>query len=85
MLPSTLECNCKLNFMTHNSNSVNENYELKTQYFMSQIIKITCPAVGTHFLWYSSFLVVAVKMKQKQKNVCLYLLDIRLISQCWHD
>ena len=31
--------------MTRNSNSVNEDYELKTQYFMSQIIKITCPAV----------------------------------------
>ena len=32
--------------MTRNSNSVNKDYELKTQYFMSQIIKITCPAVG---------------------------------------
>ena len=31
--------------MTRNSNSVNKDYELKTQYFMSQIIKITCPAV----------------------------------------
>ena len=31
--------------MTCNSNGVNKDYELKTQYFMSQIIKITCPAV----------------------------------------
>ena len=31
--------------MTRNSNSVNKDYELKNQYFMSQIIKITCPAV----------------------------------------
>ena len=46
MLPSTLECNFKLNFMTRNSNSVNEDYELKTQYFMSQIIKKTCPSVA---------------------------------------
>ena len=45
MLPSTLECNLKLNFMTRNSNSVYKDYELKTQYFMSQIIKIICPAV----------------------------------------
>ena len=45
MLPSTLECNFKLKFMTRNSNIVNKDYELKTQYFMSQIIKITCPAV----------------------------------------
>ena len=45
MMPSTLECNFKLNFITRNSNSFNKDYELKTQYFMSQIIKITCPAV----------------------------------------
>ena len=45
MLPSTLECNFKLNFMTHNSNSVNKDCELKTQYFMSHIIKKTGPAV----------------------------------------
>ena len=45
MLPSTLECNFKLNFMIHNANSVNKYYELQTQYFMSQMIKITCPAV----------------------------------------
>ena len=31
--------------MTRNSNGVNKDYELKTQYFMSQIIKITCSAV----------------------------------------
>ena len=31
--------------MTHNSNSVHKDYELKTQYFMSQIIKIICPTV----------------------------------------
>ena len=45
MLPSTLECNFELNFMIRNSNSVNKDYELKTPYFTSQIIKITCPAV----------------------------------------
>ena len=45
MLPSTLECNFKLNFMTRHSNSVNKDYELKTQYFMSQIITITCSGV----------------------------------------
>ena len=45
VLPSTLECNFKLNCMTRNWNSVNKDYELKTQYFTSQIIKITCPAV----------------------------------------
>ena len=28
--------------MTRNSNRVNKDYELKTQYFMGQIIKITC-------------------------------------------
>ena len=33
------ECNYKLNFMTRNLNSVNKDYELKTQYFMSQMIK----------------------------------------------
>ena len=45
MLPSTLECNFELNFMTRNSNCVNNDYyELRTRYFMSQIIKITCPA-----------------------------------------
>ena len=44
MLPSTLECNFKLNFMTRNFNSFNKDYELKIEYFISQLIKITCPA-----------------------------------------
>ena len=45
MLPSTLGCNFKLNSMTRNSNSVNKDYEVKTQYFISQIIKKTFPAI----------------------------------------